>query len=148
MKTVHLGKAGVDADGSDICEYVCRVPVRVFEVDGKRVELGATEKVLDLKKMYPSDVVKGEDGKRTAKIVFAVEAAEAGTLDLYYQNDWWGRFFVNGRDCGETKGPWGVYRRKRIEVRKGANEIRFESRAGSGGHWRFSVQVSGKGELR
>ena len=147
-KTVHLGKAGVDADGLDIREYVCRVPVRVFEVDGRRIELGAKERVLDLKGIYPSDVVKGEDGKRTAKIVFTVEAAEAGTLDLYYQNDWWGRLFVNGRDCGETKRPWGVYRRKRIEVRKGANEIRFESRAGSGGHWQFSVQVSGKGELR
>ena len=142
VKTVHLGKGGVDTEGPDVCEYVCRVPVRSFAVDGTKVELDAKETALDLKKFYPSAVVKGQDGTRTAKIVFSVAAPEAGTVGLWYQNDWWGRLFVNGRDCGETQGPWGAYRCRRIELEKGANEIRFESRAGSGGEWRAAFACS------
>ena len=142
VKTVHLGKAGVDTDGPDIREYECRVPVRSFDVDGRKVELDAKETVLDLKKIYPADVVKGRDGARTAKIVFTCDSEEDGTVNLCYQNDWWGHVYVNGRDCGETKGPWGVFRRMPIEVRKGANEIRFESRAGSGGEWRATFGIA------
>ena len=119
----------------------CEKPVRDFVVDGKAVMLPCGETRLDLAKLYPGEVKKGKDGTRVAEVVFSLSAPADGEYEIRRFNDWFGEYFVNGERIGEINGPSDFPVRMKLRLRKGANEIRCRTRAGSGGKWQFGILV-------
>lgn len=116
-------------------------------VDGKVVTLPRGETRLDLAKLYPGEVKKGEDGTRVAEVVFSLSAPEDGEYEVKRFNDWFGEYFVNGERIGEINGPSDFPVRMKLRLRKGANEIRCRTRAGSGGKWQFGILLMRFGRL-
>ena len=100
--------------------------------------------MLDLKTLYPNEVVKGRDGKRWATVEFDIVAPHDGKFVLEMHNDYYGELSVNGGTAVATKGPYGGYAPHEVVLRKGANHVVFRTRSGSGGNWSVGFRMPGK----
>ena len=132
---VMLTGDGVDEKNGEWTNVLCRPTALSFLLDGKQVSLAPGETMLDLKKIYPDDVVKGRDGERWATVEFDIVAPHDGKFVLEMHNDYHGELSVNGGATVATKGPYSGYEPLEVVLREGVNRIVFRTRSGSGGEW-------------
>jgi len=117
--------------GLALCANAALTPVRDYKVDGKKVTLASGEKLVDLAKIYPDGFHYGEPGKRWAELEATVTMPADGYQAIYCQNDWFGELSVNGQLVSKADGPLGSWRPVFAKFRKGANEVRYRTRAGA-----------------
>ena len=141
---VVLTGSGVDESSGVWTNVLCRPTALSFRVDGMEVSLASGETMLDLKTLYPNEVVKGRDGKRWATVEFDIVAPHDGKFVLEMHNDYYGELSVNGGTAVATKGPYGGYAPHEVVLRKGANHVVFRTRSGSGGNWSVGFRMPGK----
>ena len=111
-------------------------PVRTFKVDGKDVALAPGEKVLDLGRIYGSELRRGEVGTRWTTVEMSVESEAEKTVPFYYRNDWFGELQVNGVTVAkDLQGPYDDFAKRDVRLKRGTNVIVFRTRAGSAGEW-------------
>ena len=120
---------------------MCRISAHDFLVDGNPVSIDVSEELLDLKKLYPGEVCKGEDGKRVATVVVKVLAPSSGRFPVLWHNDYFGEISINGGEPKTVRGPWLGFERTTVDLEKGENTIEIKTRAGSGGKWTVGFQV-------
>ena len=141
-RTVELTGDGVRETAPQARPDDCLRYARVFSVDGRPVRVGEKETALDLKRVYPEAVVRGSVGERWADVACTLVVPKDGVYGVRYQNDWFGRLFVNGvRVGGDLEGPYSGLRRLELPLKAGENAFRFQTRAGSAGGWTFSLCV-------
>ena len=138
---VVLTGEGVDEKSGGWTNVLCRPTALSFLVDGKQVSLKSGETTLDLKKIYPNDVVKGRDGERWATVEFDIIVPHEGNFALQMHNDYYGELSVNGSAAVETKGPCSGYEPHEVILRKGVNHVAFRTRSGSGGEWTVGFRM-------
>ena len=138
---VVLTGDGVDEKSGEWTNVLCRPTALSFLVDGKRFSLAPGETMLDLKKLYPNEVVKGRDGERWATVEFDIVAPHDGKFVLEMHNDYHGELSVNGGVAVATKGPYSGYEPREVVLRKGMNHVAFRTRSGSGGEWTVGFRM-------
>ena len=74
-------------------------------------------------------------------MTFSVEAPEAGTYEFQYVNDYFGRLYVNGELIRETQGPGHKWTPISIPLKKGRNDILFQTRSGAAGSWPVGFEM-------
>ena len=115
--------------------------VKEFTVDGKPA-VANQEGILDLKAIYPADVIRGKTGTRAAEIAFALESAKGGKTACRYKLDWFGDLFVNGQSVRKIAGPCTDFGFLELDLKPGRNDLKVVTRSGSGGNWYFSFEVA------
>ena len=140
-RIVMLSGRGENEKAESWRSATCRVAAHDFLVDGNPVSIDGSEEFLDLKKLYPGDVSKGEDGKRVVSVRIKIKAPLAGRFPILWHNDYFGEITVNGGEPKEVKGPWLGFERMYVDLNEGENIIEFKTRAGSGGVWTIGFQV-------
>jgi hypothetical protein len=138
---VVLTGSGVDESSGVWTNVLCRPTALSFRVDGMEVSLASGETMLDLKTLYPNEVVKGRDGERWATVEFVIVAPHDGEFPLEMHNDYYGELSVNGGDAVAMEGPWRGFEARLISLHKGENLIRFRTRSGSGGKWSVGFRM-------
>ena len=147
-RVVHLTGDGVTEDAAKVASPVdCYVPMAEYTVDGKVVVLSKGERYVDIKKIYPDEVVSGRDGKRWAEVAASVTAPADGEYVLMRYNEYWGEIIVNGESLGSFNGPV-TPTPITLKLKKGENRIVYRTRAGSGGVWKCGLLIHGDSELR
>lgn len=147
-RVVRLTGDGVSENASKVASPIdCYVPMAKYKVDGKAVILPKGERYVDLKKIYPNEVVSGRDGKRWAKVETSVIAPKDGEYVMMRYNEYWGEIIVNGESLGEFNGPVTPTPIK-LKLKKGENTIIYRTRAGSGGVWKCGLLVHGDSPLK
>ena len=112
-----------------------------FKVDGKTFFAVPGERTrLDLRHVYPDDVVPGENGTRWAEVTFSVEAPEAGDYEFGIVNDYFGELTVNGKFVREANGLGTSWGKIAIPLEKGRNDILFRTRSGQYAGWPFGLE--------
>ena len=92
---VVLTGSGVDESSGVWTNVLCRPTALSFRVDGMEVSLASGETMLDLKTLYPNEVVKGRDGKRWATVEFDIVAPHDGKFVLEMHNDYYGALRID-----------------------------------------------------
>ena len=138
---VVLTGDGVNEKIGGWMNVLCRPTALSFRVDGMEVSLASGETMLDLKTLYPNEVVKGRDGERWATVEFVIVAPHDGEFPLEMHNDYFGELSVNGGDAVAMEGPWRGFEARLISLHKGENLIRFRTRSGSGGKWSVGFRM-------
>jgi GH35 family endo-1,4-beta-xylanase len=147
-RVLRLTGDGVSENASKVASPIdCYVPMAKYKVDGKAVILPKGERYVDLKKIYPNEVVSGRDGKRWAKVETSVIAPKDGEYVLMRYNEYWGEIIVNGISLGEFNGPV-TPTPITLKLKKGENTIIYRTRAGSGGVWKCGLLVHGDSPLK
>lgn len=146
-RIVRLTGEGVSEDVSKAVAPVdCYVPMAKYSVDGKTVVLAKGERYVDLKKIYPEEVVSGRDGGRWAEVATSVTAPSDGEYVLMRYNEYWGEIIVNGESLGAFDGPV-TPTPITLKLKKGENRIVYRTRAGSGGVWKCGLLIHGDSSL-
>ena len=148
VRRITLVGNGVSESSGAWTNFQCRLVAHSFLVDGKSVVLDPDETLLVLKRIYPNDVVLGQEGKRWAELEFGIVAERAGTYSLDVHNDYFGRLSVNGGPAIEIKGPWEGYTGIKVELKAGTNHVKFRTRSGLGGKWTVGFRVSHSDSLK
>jgi hypothetical protein len=85
--------------------------------------------------------------KPAVRLTFDKVADRDGIANIYWQNDYFGCIYVNGKLAHHgLNGPepgtkkWGV---RPVVLKKGKNEIVFETRHGMSGGWKLALSVEG-----
>ena len=147
-RVVRLTGDGVTENAAKVASPVdCYVPMSEYTVDGKVVVLAKGERYVDLKKIYPDEVVSGRDGKRWAEVAARMTAPADGEYVLMRYNEYWGEIIVNGESLGTFNGPVTPVPIT-LKLKKGENRIVYRTRAGSGGVWKCGLLIHGDSELR
>lgn len=142
-REVWLSGKGVQETMSMPLAGGCYRPAKAYRVDGKRVVLGDGESLVDFKKIYPADIVKGRDGTRWADVSIQVEVSRDGVYQFARVNDYYGRLLVNGEDLGPREGPWDERTPIPFSVRlkAGVNTLTLRTRSGCGGTWKTAIYL-------
>ena len=115
----------------------------------KRVALAEGETFFDIAAATGAKLVAGENGadKPAVRLAFDAVADRNGIANIYWQNDYFGRIYVNGRLAHDgLNGPepgaekWGV---RPVVLKKGKNAIVFETRHGMSGGWKCALFTEG-----
>ena len=113
-----------------------------FKIEGRSFTwIPGTRPKVDLKDVYPEDNTIGENGKRWVNVTFSVEAPETGTYEFQYVNDYFGRLYVNGELIRETQGPGHKWTPISIPLKKGRNDVLFQTRSGAAGSWPVGFEM-------
>ena len=143
-----LGDGVKEIDPVKVEHKTCLVPAYKYKVDGKPVTLKFGELNLDLGKIYPNAVKKGQNGEQWAEVTCTVIAPKAGEYTIFRQNDWFGEIRVNDAAPIRVEGPWDKPVPHIFTLQKGANQIRYRTRSGSSGAWVLSLQLSTDSPLK
>lgn len=115
----------------------------------KRIALAKGETFFDIAAATGSKLAVGESGalKPAVRLAFDKVVDRDGIANIYWQNDYFGRIYVNGKLAHHgLNGPepgtkkWGV---RPVMLKKGKNEIVFETRHGMAGGWKLALSVEG-----
>ena len=125
-------------------------PVREVRVTGRGVtgvaKLADGETAFDVAAAVGAKLVADENGvdKPAVRLAFDVDAGKDEIANVYWQNDYFGRIFVNGKLAHDAlNGPepgkkWGV---RPVRLKEGKNEIAFETRHGMSGSWKCALYL-------
>ncbi len=114
-----------------------------FKIEGRSfIWIPGTRPKVDLKDVYPEDNTIGENGKRWVNVTFSVEAPKDGDYEFQYVNDYFGRLYVNGELIRETHGPGHNWTPISIPLKKGGNDVLFQTRSGAAGSWPVGFELS------
>ena len=117
-----------------------------IEADIERYRKADGETAFDVAAAVGAKLAADENGvdKPAVRLAFDVDAGKDEIANVYWQNDYFGRIFVNGKLAHDAlNGPepgkkWGV---RPVRLKEGKNEIAFETRHGMSGSWKCALYL-------